>query len=71
MSVILISGITGNDKKNNVKNGLKSILGAIIFNAWRNLCMSDITSSEVLIVNIPPTSREIDASTTPPLQIIN
>lgn len=36
LSVIFKSGITGNDKNDNVKNGLKSICGAMILIAeWR------------------------------------
>lgn len=42
LSVILISGITGKDKNDKVKNGLKVISGAMLFKASCNLSKSEV-----------------------------
>ena len=44
LSVIFISGITGNDKNDNIKKGLKSILDEIAFSEECKLFKSEITS---------------------------
>ena len=48
LSVIFISGITGNDKNDNVKKGLKSILDEIAFSEECKLFKSEITSFDEL-----------------------
>ena len=48
LSVIFISGITGNDKNDNIKKGLKSILDEIAFSEECKLFKSEITSFDEL-----------------------
>ena len=70
LSVIFISGITGNDKNDNVKKGLKSILDEIAFSEVCKLFKSEITSFDEREVIIPPISREIEAKVLPSLTTI-
>ena len=65
LSVIFISGITGNDKNDNIKKGLKSILDEIAFSEECKLFKSEITSFDEREVIIPPISREIEAKVLP------
>ena len=70
LSVIFISGITGNDKNDNIKQGLKSILDEIAFSEECKLFKSEITSFDEREVIIPPISREIEATVLPSLTTI-
>ena len=57
MSVIFISGITGSDKNDKVKNGLKFNDGAILSMAACNFAKSSITSWAFLLVIRPAISN--------------
>ena len=59
LSVIFISGITGNAKNDNVKNGLKVIFGATKDTALLSFDKFSITSSDFLEVINPAISRVI------------
>ena len=65
MSVIFISGITGSDRNDKVKNGLKFIDGAILSIAACNFAKSSITASAFLLVIRPAISNFNEARTVP------
>ena len=60
-----MSGITGSDKNDKVKNGLKFIDGAILSMAACNFTKSFITSSALLLVIRPAISKLKEARTKP------